>query len=135
MYVLGFVHLIADIRGQNWLYFSIACRLIFFKDLFIYVYEYCICLYACMTEESIRQKRASDPSMDGCEPPCDCCELNSGTLEEQPVLITAWAISPTHFFHIARQFCYYSFTVYFEANSKRPYALYFLIEIPLDGES
>jgi hypothetical protein len=27
------------------------------------------------------QKRASDPTTDGCEPPCGCRELNSGPLE------------------------------------------------------
>ena len=31
------------------------------------------------------QKRVSDPITDGCEPPCDCWELNSGPLEEQSV--------------------------------------------------
>jgi hypothetical protein len=35
------------------------------------------------------QKRASDPIADGCEPPCGCWELNSGTLEELSVLSTA----------------------------------------------
>ena len=35
------------------------------------------------------QKRASEPSIDGCEPPCGCWELNSGPLEEQSVLLTA----------------------------------------------
>jgi len=35
------------------------------------------------------QKRASDPITDGCEPPCGCWDLNSGPLEEQPVLLTA----------------------------------------------
>jgi hypothetical protein len=34
------------------------------------------------------QKRASDLITDGCEPPCSCWELNSGPLEEQPVLLT-----------------------------------------------
>jgi hypothetical protein len=34
------------------------------------------------------QKRASDPITDGCEPPCGCWEVNSGPLEEQPVLLT-----------------------------------------------
>ena len=34
------------------------------------------------------QKRASDPSTDGCEPPCVCWELNSGPLEEKPVFLT-----------------------------------------------
>ena len=41
------------------------------------------------------QKRASEPITDGCEPPCSCWELNSGSLEEQSVLLTScWAISP-----------------------------------------
>jgi hypothetical protein len=35
------------------------------------------------------QKRASDSITDGCEPPCGCWELNSGPLEEQPVLLTS----------------------------------------------
>jgi hypothetical protein len=34
------------------------------------------------------QKRALDPLIDGCEPPCGCWELNSGPLEEQSVLLT-----------------------------------------------
>ena len=34
------------------------------------------------------QKKASDLIIDGCEPPCGCWELNSGPLEEQPVLLT-----------------------------------------------
>jgi hypothetical protein len=32
---------------------------------------------------------ALDPSIDGCEPPSACWELNSGPLEDQPVLLTA----------------------------------------------
>ena len=39
------------------------------------------------------QNSALDPIIDGCEPPCDCLDLNSGPLEEQPVLLT---IEPTH---------------------------------------
>ena len=35
------------------------------------------------------QKRASDLIIDVCEPPCGCWELNSGPLEEQPMLLTA----------------------------------------------
>jgi hypothetical protein len=34
------------------------------------------------------QKRASDPIIDGYEPPCGCWELNSGPLEEQSLLLT-----------------------------------------------
>jgi hypothetical protein len=29
----------------------------------------------------------ADPIVDGCEPQCDCWELNSGPLEEQSVLL------------------------------------------------
>jgi hypothetical protein len=41
------------------------------------------------TLSPIYQKRASAPITDGCEPQCGCWELNSGPLEEQPVLLTA----------------------------------------------
>lgn len=40
-----------------------------------------------MTEESTRETRASDPTIDGCEPPCNGWELNSGPPEERPVLL------------------------------------------------
>jgi hypothetical protein len=46
------------------------------------------------------QKRASDPITDDCEPPCGCWELNSETLGEQSVLLTAEhrpASRPCHF--------------------------------------
>jgi hypothetical protein len=35
------------------------------------------------------QKRTANPPIYGCEPPCGCWELNSGPLEEQPVLSAA----------------------------------------------
>jgi hypothetical protein len=35
------------------------------------------------------QKKAWDPIIDGCEPPCGCWELNSGLLQEQSVLLTS----------------------------------------------
>ena len=35
------------------------------------------------------QKRAPDLTIDGCEPPCGCWELNSQLLEEQSVLSTS----------------------------------------------
>ena len=41
-----------------------------------------------MTEESIREKRESDPIIDGGELPCGCWLLNSGSSEEQSVLLT-----------------------------------------------
>ena len=42
-----------------------------------------------MSAVSAGQKRAPDPIVDGCEPPCGGWELNSRPLEEQPVLLTA----------------------------------------------
>ena len=45
-------------------------------------------MHACMTEESIREKRESDPIIDGGELPCGCWLLNSGSSEEQSVLLT-----------------------------------------------
>ena len=41
------------------------------------------CLHVCP-----HARRAPDLIVDGCEPPCGCWELNSGPLEEQPVLLT-----------------------------------------------
>jgi hypothetical protein len=35
----------------------------------------------------IFSKRTSDFILDGCEPPCECRELNPGPLKEQPVLL------------------------------------------------
>jgi hypothetical protein len=47
------------------------------------------------------QKRASDPVTDGCEPPCGCWELNSGSLEEQSLLFTSepWCRALLHAEH------------------------------------
>jgi hypothetical protein len=48
-------------------------------------------MYTCMSEE------AQDFTTDGCEPPCGCWELNSGPLEEQPVLLTTEpSLQPQH---------------------------------------
>ena len=35
-----------------------------------------------------RRGHQSDFIADGCEPPCGCWELNSGSLEEQSLLLT-----------------------------------------------
>jgi hypothetical protein len=57
---------------------------LFFKKIFIYL------IYECSASKTSAclKKRASDPPVDGCEPPCGCWELNPGPLEEQPVLLT-----------------------------------------------
>ena len=58
----------------------------FFKSFFflsiLLIYYICSVLTAC-------QKRVPDLVTDGCEPPCGCWEMNSGSLEEQPVLLTS----------------------------------------------
>jgi hypothetical protein len=59
------------------------------KKIFTYV-MYVDVLSACASicaPEDIRFHETT--VMDGCEPSCDCWELNSGTLEEQSVLLTA----------------------------------------------
>ena len=57
----------------------------FFFLRFIYLLHTLFC-FTCMPAG---QKRAPDPITGGCEPPCGCWELNSGPLEEQPVLLTS----------------------------------------------
>jgi hypothetical protein len=58
-----------------------------FKDLlFIYLFIYLLYMSALSAYTPACQKTASDPITDGCEPPCGCWDLNSGPLEEQPVL-------------------------------------------------
>jgi hypothetical protein len=54
---------------------------LFFFKIYLYMQVHCSCLQT-------HQKRASDPIIDGCEPPCDRWNLNSGPSEEQSVLLT-----------------------------------------------
>ena len=42
------------------------------------------------------QKKALDSTVDGCEPPHGCWELNSGTLEEHLMLLTTEQCLKTH---------------------------------------
>jgi hypothetical protein len=56
--------------------------LFIFNLFMLCISVHCNCL-------QMNQKRASDPIIDGCEPPCGCWEFNSGALEEQPVLLIA----------------------------------------------
>jgi hypothetical protein len=56
------------------------------------------------------RKRTSDPITDGCEPPCDCWELNSGPLEEYSVLLT---VEPSYREHIILKiYLFFKFYVY-----------------------
>jgi hypothetical protein len=57
----------------------------FFKKMYLFI------LYLREQHWSLQthQKRASDPIKDGCEPPCGSWKLNSRSLEEQSVLLTA----------------------------------------------
>jgi uncharacterized Fe-S center protein len=54
----------------------------FFKDLF-HLYEYSVAVF------KHTRKEHQISFIDGCEPPCDCWELNSGPLEVGLVLLTA----------------------------------------------
>jgi hypothetical protein len=60
------------------------------------MYLLCVqCLPVCIPAG---QKTTSDFITDGCEPPCGCWELNSGLLEEQPVLLSAEPSSASEVF-------------------------------------
>lgn len=50
-----------------------------------------ICVYECSV---CMQERASDPTIDSSEPLCDCRELNSVPLDEEPVLLTTEPLAP-----------------------------------------
>jgi hypothetical protein len=57
----------------------------FFKELLIYWFILCAYVYySCL---QAHQKRTSVQIIDGCKPPYGCWELNSGPLEDQPVLL------------------------------------------------
>jgi hypothetical protein len=71
-------------RGTAGTYISHTQRGIFKKDLFVYFMYVSVLPLSSDTQ----QKAALDPITDGCELPCGCWELNSGTLEEQSVLLT-----------------------------------------------
>jgi hypothetical protein len=58
--------------------------------------------------------RASDPTTNGCEPPCGCWELNSGRLEEQSVLLTAEpSLQPPPWFFVCLFVFYCCWWVFF----------------------
>jgi hypothetical protein len=76
-----------NIRENNWIDLATTFNVC---SPFIYAWILnflCMWVHCCSLQR--RQKRASDPVTDGCEPPCGCWELNSGSLEEQSVLLTA----------------------------------------------
>ena len=70
---------------------------------------FCLFLFVCCLFLSVLtgwtpvcQKRASGHVIDGCEPPFECWELNSGPLEEQLVLLTAEpSLQPSSFPYIS----------------------------------
>jgi hypothetical protein len=75
----------ARIKGKchhTWLE-HIVCLFICFK---ISLFILCVCAQCCCLQK--HQKGPSDPITDGCEPPCNVWELNSGPLEERPVFLT-----------------------------------------------
>jgi hypothetical protein len=57
----------------------------FFKNtFFFYAYGYFVCMYTCTPEEGIGSNVTT--TIDSCELPRGCWKLNSGPLEEQPVV-------------------------------------------------
>jgi hypothetical protein len=66
--------------------FGVCLPWLLFVSIKIYIYHVHSVLPPC-------QKRASDLIIASCEPPCDCCELYSGPLEEQSMLSTS---KPSH---------------------------------------
>jgi hypothetical protein len=78
--------------GKNWtrvvLLVGDWLPLNFFFFLKIYLFFY-LCIWVHRSCLQTQQKRASDPIMNDCEPPCGCWELNSEPLEEQSVLLTS----------------------------------------------
>ena len=61
-------------------------RSFLFVSKLLFIYFMYVNILLCL---QTHQKRVSDPITDGWEPPCGCWELNSGPLEEQPMLLTA----------------------------------------------
>jgi hypothetical protein len=62
---------------------------------FLKIYLFILCIWVQCSCLQTHQKRTSDLITDGCEPPCSCWELNSGSLEEPSVfLITEPSLQP-----------------------------------------
>jgi hypothetical protein len=84
--------------------------------------------YSCL---QTHQKRASDPITDGCEPPCGCWELNSGSLEEQSVLLTAEAsLQP-----LGLYYNYILFSLFFSLPKTSPYSSFKFMALISDNKS
>ena len=54
-----------------------------------FIYLFILCIEYTIAFFRHTRRGHQTPLTDGCEPPCDCWELNSGPLEEQSVLLTA----------------------------------------------
>jgi hypothetical protein len=54
----------------------------------MYVFIYLMNMSTLSACTSAGQKKSSEHITDGCKPPCDCWELNSGPLVEQAVLLS-----------------------------------------------
>lgn len=65
---------------------KITLSLHFFLFILHYVHECFTCMYVCALHIPVG---SPGPEVtDGCELPCGCLELNLGTLQEQPVVLT-----------------------------------------------
>jgi hypothetical protein len=78
-YLLNYLH-------STWRLAYRAKNILLLTYLCLKRFIFCIsALFACTPE---CQRRESNPILDGCEPPCGFWVLNSGSLEEQTVLLT-----------------------------------------------
>ena len=59
------------------------------KSFFFLRFIYLLCIQSSVCMYTYSQMMVQDLITDGCDPPCSCWTLNSGPLEEQPVLLTS----------------------------------------------
>ena len=76
-------------------YINLSVQFDFYLNTFYFFFKYYLFIYFYLYEYTVVVFRhtpveyASAPITDGCEPPCDCWELNSGPMREQSVLLTS----------------------------------------------
>jgi hypothetical protein len=65
-------------------YISVCIHIYIHIHIYVYTHTHTVDVY-----RHTRRGRTSALITNGCEPPCGCWDLNSGSLEEQSVLLTA----------------------------------------------
>lgn len=85
---LGLAWLLDTFKGglERWLGGNL------FLKIYLFMYSCVLCIWMLCLHAQQKRQSDPDPIIDSCEPPCDFWKLNSGSLEEQPVLL---AIEPS----------------------------------------